>query len=223
MIVVVGAGSFLASAIPDDLRTGNSRVIYLSRKKPPFAQLSDWIETRYHVSDGSIDRLAELESVSSVIWLASPDARGLFVNSSLHEIVEGLSEPILFQTLFSQALLPGMMARKHGRFIFAGSVGASLGDVGTLLYTQFKSAQSGLSRGLAIEYGRFGITSNVINIGLLGGGMSSAVPELRQIEFLSRTSKGSPVTASDFWGLVRAVIHNSSLNAAEIDLDGGFR
>lgn len=223
MIAVVGGGSFLASAIPDDLRTGNSRVIYLSRKKPPFAQRGDWIETRYQASDGSIDRLAQLEPVSSVIWLASPDARGLFVKSSLHEIEEGLSEPILFQTLLSQALLPGMIARKHGRFIFTGSVGASLGDVGSLLYTQFKSAQSGLSRGLAIEYGRFGITSNVINIGFLGGGMSNVVPEPRQLEFLSRTSKGSPVTTNDFWSLVHAIVLNSSLNAAEIDLDGGFR
>jgi 3-oxoacyl-[acyl-carrier protein] reductase len=98
-----------------------------------------------------------------------------------------------------------------------------LGDVGSLLYTQFKAAQSGLSRGLAIEYGRFGITSSVIQLGYLGGGMSDAVPEPRRIEFLARTSTSNPVTTNDFWSLVDAVIHNSSLNGSEINLDGGFR
>ena len=223
MIVVVGGNSFLAASMPDVLGTANSQVLYMSRARPPFAEPSAWIETSYHVSDGSIDRLVEVGSVSVVIWLASPDARGLFINMSHDQIVEGLSEAILFQTMFAQAVLPKMIARRHGRFIFAGSVGASLGDVGSLLYTQFKSAQAGLSRGIAIEYGRYGITSNLIQLGYLGGGMSDAVPQSRQIEFLARTSTGNPVTKKDFWSLVEAVIYNSSLNGCEINLDGGFR
>lgn len=223
MIAVVGGNSFLAEAMPEQLRIANSGVVYLSRTRPPLVEPREWLETSYHASDGSIDRLVEVGPISCLIWLASPDARGLFVQLGQDEIVEGLSEAILFQTMLAKAVLPGMMARGHGRFVFAGSVGAYLGDVGSLLYTQFKAAQSGLSRGLAIEYGRFGITSSVIQLGYLGGGMSDAVPEPRRIEFIARTSTGNAVTANDFWSLVEAVIRNSSLNGSEINLDGGFR
>lgn len=223
MIVVVGGGSSLVPYRTPRFSGSEERVLFMSRKQPSFSAQGDWIQTCYDVSDGSLAKLDQQRELRSVIWLASPDSRGLFLDKSFEDIENGLLKPVGFQTALIQMVIPQMIRQGFGRFIFAGSKGAILGDVGALLYSQFKCSQSGLSRGLAIEYGRFGITSNVINLGFLGRGMSDGVPAIRQEEFLARTSSHKAVEADDFWRVAEMALDTASLNGCEIDLDGGFR
>jgi NAD(P)-dependent dehydrogenase (short-subunit alcohol dehydrogenase family) len=66
----------------------------------------------------------------------------------------------------SAAVLSGMKKRMFGRILNIGSISAALGAERQAVYTSAKSALYGLSRSIALEGARFGITCNVIDFGL---------------------------------------------------------
>lgn len=64
-------------------------------------------------------------------------------------------------------LLPEMMAHRFGRVVLVSSLAAQLGGQGATLYGTHKAALEALVRGLAIEYGRFGVTANAVAPGFI--------------------------------------------------------
>ena len=223
MILIVGAGSFLAGTLPSSSRFEGEPTTYVSRKKPDYVPEEHWISTDYSVDDGSIERLSALKDITCVVWLASPCHRSLLVNQSEAQIIAALDSGIKFQTLAIRALLPQMINRRYGRFVFVGSSGAAAGARGAVVYMQTKAAQRALSAGIALEYGRMGITSNLINVGLLNGGMFESLKEEEQAAMLRRTPSENFVDPEDFWSVVAILNSNSSMNGAEIAIDGGYR
>ena len=67
----------------------------------------------------------------------------------------------------ARRVVPHMMKRRRGRIVLIGSLAATLGGGGAVAYAAAKAALEGLARGLATDYGRFGITSNVIVPGVI--------------------------------------------------------
>jgi len=222
LILVVGAGSSLVSGEANLEETLGEKILYVSRSLPSWLSAEKWVETKYDPFDNSIQEIAKFRDVSSVVWLASPWHRNLFAMQHPSEIQASLMQGVVFQALLVREMLTQMIASKHGRFIFTGSSIAKAGYPGSLVYSQVKGAQSALSKGVAIEYGRLGITSNVINLGLLEAGMAEDLPAEATDEMLKRTGNGTRVRSEDFWGLVKFLSANSSMNGAEVSLDGGF-
>lgn len=64
-------------------------------------------------------------------------------------------------------LLPEMMALRFGRIVLVSSLAAELGSPGGADYAAHKAALEALARGLAVEYGRFSITVNAVQPGLI--------------------------------------------------------
>jgi 3-oxoacyl-[acyl-carrier protein] reductase len=60
--------------------------------------------------------------------------------------------------------LEGMMDARFGRIVAIGSVAAHTGVSGGALYSAGKAALEGLTRGIALDYGRRGITANVVSV-----------------------------------------------------------
>ena len=69
--------------------------------------------------------------------------------------------------LLTQAVLPGMVERRHGRVVFMSSNGASTGAAMTSLYAMTKAGMEGLMRALMAEFAAFGITFNAVEPGLI--------------------------------------------------------
>jgi NAD(P)-dependent dehydrogenase (short-subunit alcohol dehydrogenase family) len=61
-----------------------------------------------------------------------------------------------------QWALPHMMHARWGRIVAVGSLAARTGVSGGALYAAAKAGLEGLMRGLAVDYGRRGITANVV-------------------------------------------------------------
>lgn len=222
MIVVVGAGSSLVGDAKDLEKALGERILHVSRAKPEGVRSEDWVQTQYDPQDGSIEEIRSFRDISTVVWLASPSHQSLFAMQEDSEINISLVQGVVFQALFVRSVLPQMVVARNGKFVFAGSSRAKFGFAGSLLYMQIKGAQSALSKGLAIEYGTLGITSNVINLGLLEGGMASDLPPGVAKKMMERTSSGKKITAQDFWGLVKYLSTTPAVNGAEIALDGGY-
>lgn len=64
-------------------------------------------------------------------------------------------------------LTPGMMSARFGRVVLVGSASASLGQGKAPLYTAIKASLEGLARNLAIDFGKFGVTANVVAPGVV--------------------------------------------------------
>jgi NAD(P)-dependent dehydrogenase (short-subunit alcohol dehydrogenase family) len=78
--------------------------------------------------------------------------------------------------LCAQAALPGMRERGWGRVVNTSSVGA-LGNVGQANYAASKAGVIGLTRTLALEYARYGVTVNAIAPGPVMTAMLAGVPD----------------------------------------------
>lgn len=85
----------------------------------------------------------------------------------------------------TRALLMHFLSNRFGRIVFISSL-AQYGSSGQVNYAAAKAGLSGVSLTLAKEYGRKGITSNVVTVGLVPTDMSSeGVPE-SSLEFWNR-------------------------------------
>jgi 3-oxoacyl-[acyl-carrier protein] reductase len=106
--------------------------------------------------------------------------------------------------------------------VFISSAGALTGDVGSMIYSSAKHALNGLAKGIAIEYGRFQITANVVSLGVLSLGMKNSVPEKRLKEMIQKTSTRTHVKVENVLSTIRFVLSNSDINGAVIPCDGGY-
>ena len=78
--------------------------------------------------------------------------------------------------LCAQAALPGMRERGWGRVVNTSSIG-SLGNVGQANYAASKAGVIGLTKTLALEYAKYGVTVNAVAPGPVMTAMLAGVPD----------------------------------------------
>ncbi len=78
------------------------------------------------------------------------------------------------QFLLCKAVLPLMKEQGWGRIVNVASVMAERTDYGLAAYAASKAGVAGLTRTIALEYGKFGITANYILPGPIYTGMTKA-------------------------------------------------
>ena len=91
--------------------------------------------------------------------------------------------------LCAQAVLPRMRERGWGRVINTSSVG-SLGNVGQANYAASKAGVIGLTRTLALEYAKYGVTVNCVAPGPVMTRMLAGVPEAIREKILGQVPAG---------------------------------
>ena len=122
----------------------------------------------------------------------------------------------------TRALLIPMIEERWGRIIHFSSAAGMHVAPGTLAYSTSKTALIGMSRVLATEYARFGITSNVLVNGYFNTGMYQNLSEKAQkrlIESIPSRKLGDPrniVNAIDF------LIKSDYVTGSSIKIDGGI-
>ena len=93
-------------------------------------------------------------------------------------------------------LLPAMIEQGWGRIVTIGSLTSELGSSHYPEYAAVKAGLVGLTRNLAVDYGRHGITANLVQPGFIGSErFEAAAPAKLRQAFLNATSLkriGSP-------------------------------
>ncbi|MFP6755751.1 MAG: SDR family oxidoreductase, partial [Alphaproteobacteria bacterium] len=80
----------------------------------------------------------------------------------------------------SRAALRGMLKRRWGRIINISSIVASTGNPGQANYAAAKAGLIGLTKSLAAETARRGITVNAVAPGMINTPMTQALTEAQQ-------------------------------------------
>jgi NAD(P)-dependent dehydrogenase (short-subunit alcohol dehydrogenase family) len=124
-----------------------------------------------------------------------------------------------------QAVLPGMILRRWGRIINISSLGATGGLHRQAGYSASKAGLLGLTKTVAIEHAKDGITCNAVLPGLIGTEKVRAMPREILESSLALIPAGRLGLEEEVGHLVAflASEHASYINGAEIPIDGGMR
>ncbi len=125
-----------------------------------------------------------------------------------------------------QAVFPVMKEQGRGRIVNISSQAGLLGEQGMLPYCVSKAGVLALTRVLAYEWSRYGISVNAVAPGFIAGGMNE--PLLDKTEFVSALAERVPLNRfADPEEVVSVVLFLCSeeaqyVNGATIVVDGGM-
>ena len=102
--------------------------------------------------------------------------------------------------LCAQAAFPGMRERAWGRVVNTSSIGA-LGNIGQANYAASKAGVIGLTKTLALEYAKYGVTVNAIAPGPVMTAMLAGVPEAIRERIIAQVPVGRIASPDEIAGV----------------------
>ncbi len=221
------------------LATAGARVIIVGRQQPRLEETCALFAARGNSSgslealagdlclDGTLDRLASnAPHVDLLIHNAAAYAPYAVLERSSHTDVSAVWDTVVIAALkLTQAVLPSMKAQRYGRILFIGSAAASLGGTGQTAYSAAKAALVGLTRSLACETAGFGITCNLLELGLIDTERTQgAIQPRRRQQLLQRIPVGRAGTPEEVARIVTFLTSDDAayIHGATIPVTGGL-
>jgi 3-oxoacyl-[acyl-carrier protein] reductase len=121
--------------------------------------------------------------------------------------------------------LPGMMERGWGRIINISSIAGTMGGAGQCSYAASKAGLIGLTKTVALEAARKGVTCNAIVPGIFDGGAFSGVTPEFQERIIKRMAMRRPGVTQELSNLLvfLASDESSYITGEAIEISGGAR
>lgn len=228
MIILTGASGGIGQEILSSLSVLDE-VIAIYNKKFPVNMGGDNV-TPYHLdltSEHEIIQFVEsvkpnLRKITLIHAAALARQNSLAVEFKIGDWDEVMSVNVRGNFLLTQALLMPMMKEKWGRIIHFSSAAGLHVAPGTLAYSTSKTALLGMSRVLATEYARFGITSNVLVNGYFDTGMYRRLDEKSKKKLIDAIPSRRLGDPSNIVNAIEFLMKSDFVNGSAINIDGGI-
>ena len=124
----------------------------------------------------------------------------------------------------SRAAVKHMVRRRYGRIVSISSVVGVSGNAGQVHYAASKSGLLGFTYSLAKEYGRRGITANVVAPGYIQSDMTAQLSDAQTAHIADRIVLGRLGTPEDVAGVVAFLVSPRAdyITGQLIRVDGGL-
>ncbi len=155
---------------------------------------------------GALDHIARFEDQSAELW-----ERDLRVN------LTGVFN-------CAQAVWPAMVDRRWGRVVTMASVAGTLGGFGQASYAATKAGVVGLTKTLALEGARHGITANAIVAGIVATEAFGSLPEENRERLVGRTAVRRAAEPQEVANVVAFLCSDlaSYMTGVEVNVSGGI-
>jgi NAD(P)-dependent dehydrogenase (short-subunit alcohol dehydrogenase family) len=179
--------------------------------------------------------LADLKSVNDLdfsfiknkssiafIGLAAINKPMLTINIEPDDCVNHFNVNIISNILLAKKILPLMIDKNWGRVFFISSSSVRKGHKGSGLYASSKMSLSAFNKTLTSEFSRFGVTSNVINLGYFNTGIYTKLSDDIKIKLKNEIATGKTGSFENIFSTINYIVDTNYLSGSEINLDGGI-
>ncbi len=174
--------------------------------------------------DAAVAAATALGTVAVVVNNAGVTGDELLLRLEPEEFDRVIATNLRGAYLLTRAALRPMLRARHGRIINVSSVVALRGNAGQVAYGAAKAGLIGMTRSLAREVARKGITVNAVAPGYVESAMTAGLPEAARDALVGGAPIGRAVTADE---VAAAIAYLASDGAAAttgvvLPVDGGF-
>lgn len=184
--LVTGGGRGIGAAIADALTRGGARVTVLGRSEAALrARVEAGEAAAFAIADASdtagfeaaLRRIVAQAPVDILVNNAGAAISAPFLKTGHDDFQKMLDINLLAPVIAAHAVLPAMTARGFGRIINIASTAALKGYPHVSAYVAAKHALLGLTRSLAMELAKTGVTANAVCPGFTDTDMVAAAVE----------------------------------------------
>lgn len=227
MIILTGYSGGIGQKIIKDLLKVDQVLGIYNKTKPKKNNFKNFFTERVDITNSkSIDRFikkwkSKLNKIT-LINLAVLNKDNFLIKSNESEWEKIFSINITANLSLAKKFIPIMMKQSWGRIIHISSTTGEKGVPGTIPYAASKTALFGMSRSLAKEYGRFGITSNVLVLGYFNVGLIKKVSKKMKKKIIEDIPSGKLGDPLNIVNAVNFLIKSDFVNGSKISIDGAI-
>ena len=227
MIILTGASGGIGHAILSSL-SKLDKVIAISHSRAINVDELDGVELY------QVDLTSEIEVNEFVLKIKSKLSKVVLIHAaaiSLDNLAvkfntkdwnQSMSLNLSGNFFLTRALLTTMISDDWGRIIHISSIAGMKGVQGTIAYSTAKTGLLGMSKVLANEYARFGVTSNVLILGYFNTGLIDTLSEKSRQKILESIPSKRLGAPSNIVNAVDFLIKSEYVNGSTVNIDGGI-
>ena len=157
------------------------------------------------------------------IHMAAYTVDKLFFDLNLEETNNIFNTNLLSCFVLIKQLLPSMINQKWGRIITISSIASENPGRGVSAYASSKMGLVGLTKSLASEYGRFGISSNILSLGYFDAGLINTLDSSRVSQILKDTPRRRLGSGADVIKAIDFILECDFFTGQVLRLNGGLQ
>jgi 3-oxoacyl-[acyl-carrier protein] reductase len=227
-LLLVARDTAAVQPLADELRADGRTIAVVDCDVTREADVAAAMSVAHSVFGGRVDFLVNIAGGSG------PLGRPIWENT-LAEFEQIMTLNVTGCFLTMRAVLPGMIARGHGRIVNIGGTFGMRGRAGRAAYSASKWALRGLTKSAALEAGPHGITVNCVCPGMVEGerfdrvrsdmaGRLGITPDQARAKMAEEYALRRISTDEDVAGAVMFLLgdHARQITGQDIAVDGGW-